>query len=375
MHCESVRVIGGHLDFSWNSELVTGSRPGAKLSSSMSCWGEDTQSTLARMNVLIAGVGTIGLDVADRLAAAGVGHLGFIDFDLIELKNLDRLREATAWDVRLFRSKIEHAARVVQRSATCAEFRVSTYEGSVADLSALPYLLDFDLIICAIDDHPWPRSVLTMLPYSDLIPVIDGGVAVDVFPDTKQMRNATWRAHVLRPGRPCMACNGQIELGSIAADREGLRRNADYIQGLPADPRVPGQNVTTIAAGAVGGYLAQFTSVIANPSGFGEPGPVRFTLSTHWLEKLDTSSRPDCVIESQLAAGDDRCSLSGSDHHAQACLDEWRHRKNTHWVKTLRWIDDQAYRVRTALNRAAERRLIQTRVAPDASKIASKTPG
>lgn len=356
-HCVSVRVVGEHFSFSWNESLLGAQRETARLTSTMSCWGPATQTTLARMKVLIAGLGTLGLDIGARLAAAGVGQLGLIDFDDLELKNLDRLREADAWDVLLGRSKLEHAEGVINRSATCPNFQVYMFEGSVADDSAQPFILDYDLIVCAIDDHPWPRAILTALPYSDLIPVIDGGVAVDVFEDCEQMRNATWRSHVIRPGRPCMACNGQIELGNVSADREGVWRSADYINGLPKAQQMPGRNVTTIATGAVGGYLAQFTSFIANPSNLGEPGPVRFSLSTHWLERLKQTSRSDCLIEAQLTLGDQRFSLSGVDHHARERIAARQSRVSSPWIKSLRWLGNQLNALRQILIAYAERRL------------------
>jgi hypothetical protein len=59
-----------------------------------------------------------------------------------------------------------------------------------------------------------------MLAYADLIPVIDGGIHIDPFPD-QGMRNATWRSRVIRPGRPCLSCNKQLNLGLVALDREG----------------------------------------------------------------------------------------------------------------------------------------------------------
>ena len=95
-----------------------------------------------------------------------------------------------------------------------------------------------------------------MLAYTDLIPVIDGGVHVDAFEDGSGLRNATWRSHVLRPGRPCMACNGQLDLGSVYADKDGLYDDADYIAGLPKSAQRTGQNVSLIASGAVGALLS-----------------------------------------------------------------------------------------------------------------------
>lgn len=53
-------------------------------------WGEETQRTLGRTTVFIAGAGGLGSPVAIYLAVAGIGHLRIADFDAPELSNLNR---------------------------------------------------------------------------------------------------------------------------------------------------------------------------------------------------------------------------------------------------------------------------------------------
>jgi molybdopterin/thiamine biosynthesis adenylyltransferase len=52
--------------------------------------GEPGQARLGRARVLIAGAGGLGGTVALYLAAAGIGHLGIVDHDVIEMSNLNR---------------------------------------------------------------------------------------------------------------------------------------------------------------------------------------------------------------------------------------------------------------------------------------------
>ena len=52
--------------------------------------GEEGQEKLKRASVLIVGAGGLGSPVALYLAAAGVGRIGLVDFDRVDVTNLHR---------------------------------------------------------------------------------------------------------------------------------------------------------------------------------------------------------------------------------------------------------------------------------------------
>ena len=53
-------------------------------------FGQEGQRRLLEAKVLIVGLGGLGSPVAQYLAAAGVGHLGLLDGDIVSLNNLQR---------------------------------------------------------------------------------------------------------------------------------------------------------------------------------------------------------------------------------------------------------------------------------------------
>ncbi len=110
----------------------------------------------------------------------------------------------------------------------------------------------------------WPRAVLNQLAYSDLIPVIDGGIAIDPFADGNGMRNATWRSHVLRPGRPCMVCTRQLNPADVMLDQQGLFEDPEYIRQSGRQEPAP-QNVPALAISPGASQLAQFVSLVVAP--------------------------------------------------------------------------------------------------------------
>jgi hypothetical protein len=319
---ENVRVVGARLAVSWNDAMVPRPDVRATQRRSISCWGQAMHDDLVRRSVLVVGTGSVGLEVALRLAATGVTRIGLMDFDTVEEANLDRLIGVTAKDVWLRRAKVDVARRLVLENATASELHLETWDHSVCEAAGAHHALDFDLIMCCVD-RPWPRAVLNVLAYTDLVPVIDGGIVVDVFPDGDGMRNATWRSHVIRPGRPCMACNGQLDLGKLAADIEGLLDDPDYVQARHGGVQAgAGQNVAVLSISAAAALLAQYVSFNVGPGGIGEPGPLQYVLSTNTLEHLPVVSAPHCLYEEAEALGDTRPVLTGRHAKAEECRDD-----------------------------------------------------
>ena len=154
------------------------------------------------------------------------------------------------------------------------------------------------------------------MAYTDLIPVIDGGIAIDTFEDST-LRNATWRSHVVRPGRPCMSCNGQLDLGQVVPDMQGLLDDPSYIQGTDRQESTLGQNVAPLSASVSASLLAQYVSMSVAPGGLGDPGPLQCFLSSHHLEKLADVTRVNCPVEAAESVGDHRTNLNGRHERAE----------------------------------------------------------
>lgn len=311
---ESVRSVSPTLAVTWNDELRTIPGVTASQERTVSSWGKRAQGSISRLRVLVVGGGSVGLDVAQRLAATGLVTVGVMDFDAVEIRNLDRMIGATRLDAALERSKVDVAARLMNTAATATRFEVRRHEVSVTDPAGVTIALDYDVIFSCVD-RPWPRAVLNGIAYADLIPVIDGGIALDTFEDGR-MRNGIWRAHTLVPGRPCMACIGQLVAGDVSLDKLGLLDDPEYIKG--ANREAPSrQNVAALSASVSSSLLAQFVSLTAHPGRRGVPDPLRYILSTHVLEHSTVTSGPYCPYENQTTMGDGRIPIAEP-------RDDWR---------------------------------------------------
>ena len=348
-HSTNVRVIGDKFAVSWNDAVQPPPEVSDRQTRTVSAWGDRQQADLVRRRVLVVGAGSVGLDVFVRLAASGLCDLTVMDFDVVEAHNLDRLIGATRRDVRLRRSNVHVADREAKAAATAVRCSINVSDRSICEPDGLRLALDHDLIFSCVD-RPWPRAVLNSLAYSDLIPVIDGGIAIDTF-DGNAMRNATWRSHVVRPGRPCMSCNRQLNLSLVALERQGLLNDPAYIVGAGERRQPVNPNVAPLSVNVAASILAQYVSFSVGPGGFGDPGPLQYVLSTHYLEHRDDATSPHCAAEAAEGAGDHRVCLTGI--HGDAEQQRQFSGSVRAKIRFLRWVDDRALVVRRWLDRSA----------------------
>src|SRR5512146_457587 len=105
--------------------------------------GLEGQRKLKEASILLVGTGGLGSPLALYLAAAGVGHLGLVDFDVVDLTNLQRQVLHGTKDVG--RSKLDSARdRVADINPHVA---LETYETQLTSANALEIVRDYDLVI------------------------------------------------------------------------------------------------------------------------------------------------------------------------------------------------------------------------------------
>jgi len=317
-HCESVRVVGTKFRMGFNPDLRPVLQETPAQRRTVSAWGSAVQADIARMRVLVVGVGSVGLDVAQRLVASGVQTVGIMDFDGVEVHNLDRMIGAKRMDAILGRSKVKVARRLLAAQATAASPRIQAHETSICEPSGLALALDYDVVISCVD-RPWARAVLNQLAYSDLIPVIDGGINIE--PDELGgLNRATARAHTLTPGRPCMVCIRQLKPSMIALDRDGLLDDPKYIASSGIDLERAGQNVATMSAMVSAMLLAQFVSLVAMHGTAGVPTARCFHFGHHILEPLEDVTQPGCRWEANIGEGNRRLPVATGHPQALAMI-------------------------------------------------------
>jgi adenylyltransferase/sulfurtransferase len=110
--------------------------------------GEDGQAKLLSSSVLVVGAGGLGSPLALYLAAAGVGRLGIVDDDRVELSNLQRQVLHGTADVG--RRKTDSAAEALARANP--EVRVVRHDLRLDAGNALALVADYDLVADGSDN-------------------------------------------------------------------------------------------------------------------------------------------------------------------------------------------------------------------------------
>jgi molybdopterin/thiamine biosynthesis adenylyltransferase/rhodanese-related sulfurtransferase len=112
--------------------------------------GVEGQKRLKAARVLLVGAGGLGSPVALYLAAAGVGHLGLVDFDVVDVTNLQRQILHGTKDVG--RRKIDSARERIADINPFAE--LTTYETALTSRNALGIIEHYDLVVDGTDNFP-----------------------------------------------------------------------------------------------------------------------------------------------------------------------------------------------------------------------------
>jgi len=110
--------------------------------------GEAGQAKLLRSKVLVIGAGGLGSPVLMYLAAAGVGTIGVVDFDVVDLTNLQRQIVHTTESVDM--AKVESAAATI--AAINPEIRFNAHNVKLTTENAASLIADYDIVADGSDN-------------------------------------------------------------------------------------------------------------------------------------------------------------------------------------------------------------------------------
>jgi hypothetical protein len=251
-----VTTVGDDLDFCWRDTPDGHPRPVA-FTSAMT-------AELNRLSVTVIGVSGTGSIVAEQAARLGFGKVVLIDFDRVELKNLNRILNSTLSDVEASAHKAEMFADVIAsyrgRDVPVAVVKnVMTREAVLASSQT-------DLVFSCVDTLE-ARYIADLISTWFLLPLIDVGVVIPtrLAGAGRAIGDVIGRIDYVRPGGPSL-CDRQVYTAASLRE-EYMRQNATdayaaevragYLQGMVEEaPAVITLNMRAAAA-AMNEFIAR----------------------------------------------------------------------------------------------------------------------
>jgi molybdopterin/thiamine biosynthesis adenylyltransferase/rhodanese-related sulfurtransferase len=226
--------------------------------------GEDGQEKLLDAKVLLLGAGGLGSPTALYLAAAGVGTLGIVDDDVVDVSNLQR--QVIHTSDRVGMSKVESAEQQIK--ALNPGVNVVKYETRLDGSNIMEIIEGYDVIVDGVDNFP-TRYLLNDATVRLQIPVVSASI---------------------------LGFDGQL---SVFDPYNGPCYRCLYPVPPPAElaPSCGANGVLGVLPGTMG--LLQATEVIKLVAGIGEPLRGRLllyeALSATFTE-LKVRRDPDCPV-------------------------------------------------------------------------------
>ncbi len=152
--------------------------------------GSSGQRKLLDAKVLVIGAGGLGSPVAVYLALAGVGMIGIVDFDTVDVTNLQR--QILHQNDDIGRRKVESAKETI--NAYNPDVKVVLHESPITSENAMEVISGYDVVVNGADNFP-ARYLINDASYLSNKPLVDGSILI-----------FDGQASVFIPGNGCYRC-------------------------------------------------------------------------------------------------------------------------------------------------------------------------
>ena len=152
--------------------------------------GSQGQRKLLDAKVLIIGAGGLGSPISIYLTLAGVGTLGIVDFDTVDITNLQRQILFRNDDIG--RPKLDSAIDTLH--AYNPDVNIIAHDAPLTSANAMEIVRDYDIVVNGADNFP-ARYLVNDAAYLNNKPLVDGSILI-----------FDGQATVYLPGKGCYRC-------------------------------------------------------------------------------------------------------------------------------------------------------------------------
>lgn len=255
-------------------------------------FGRDGQDRIAKSKIVLLGTGGNGIHVVQQLTYAGVHRWAFVEFDVVEDTNLNRLVTATTADIGSLKTDV--AVRIVK--AMHPEADPTVILGKVGDPKIRDdiraQLADADLVIGCFDKEV-PRQEAVKLCSEAGVAYLD--LATEILGDGDDLEYGG-RIVFTFDGTGCVVCLGVIDPAELAREQmdDAQRAERDRLYGLTAE-EAGGSGPSVVTINGVVASLAS-TEALMFLTGLREPARQLTYLGHASVVRKNTSTGDlDCL--------------------------------------------------------------------------------
>ena len=135
--------------------------------------GANGQKKILSSKILIVGVGGLGCPAAENLVRAGIGTIGLIDSDIVNLSNIHRQSLFTSKDIK--KSKVSVAAKRLREINPST--KIKTYKSRLEEKNIKKIIKDYEIIIDGSDNFKTKFLIVIGL----LLPTFIGSILLLTF--------------------------------------------------------------------------------------------------------------------------------------------------------------------------------------------------
>lgn len=263
---DAIQCVGDDL-----RRWATGAALGESAASHIAAFGEETFRLLGDMSIAVVGCSGTGAPLVEQIARLAPRELILVDDDVIEVRNLNRIPNATKEDAESERSKVDVLADAVRRMGLGTTVRV--VRRNLWSAEAVRAVAECDVVFGCMDSIDG-RFLLNLLATDYVLPYIDVGVRLVADEKNGGIQAACGSTHYLQPGGSSLLSRGLFTMEDVRAaglhrtdpDAHAQQVKDGYIRGAPTSrPAVVSINFQ-LAAMAVSELLARLRPFRDSPN-------------------------------------------------------------------------------------------------------------
>lgn len=301
----SIFVAGDDVRLYFGTASASQTAACGSVASHAQAFGEGTTGLLAGLAIAVIGASGTGGPTIEQLARLGIGRLVLVDPDRVELRNLNRIPNATGEDALQSAPKVDVQRRAIEAMGLGTD--VTTYQAALLDREVLQAVASCDIVFGCMDSTDG-RLVLNRLATYYGLPYFDIGVKI-IADGLGGVEQVAGTVHYLQPGGASLMSRNVFSLEEAQAEalrrtdpaEYERRRGQHYVVGVEVDrPAVISVNYL-FSSLAVNELLARLHPYRLDPSS--EFAVVRVSLS-HDIHERETDGSRDEYLAHFVGCGD-----------------------------------------------------------------------